>query len=132
MGEASTFRTAAPAVDTPAAKPMPTGDPTGGSTVSETSLFATYETDQKKPYVAHYLELDGVWDKEPSLARDIKEIEGYIRSQVEAKKIDNSTKAAAQYLKELERKAGLSRYESTPQRIQKILAYVDFQKVVNS
>jgi hypothetical protein len=86
----------------------------------------------KKPYMADYFEISDVWDKEPTLARDLKEIEGYIRERVGNKKVDNSTKAANQYIKELERKAGLSRYESTPQRIQKVLAYIDFQKVVES
>lgn len=131
MAEASVFRSASPAVDTAPATPMPTGDPTGGSTTNETSLFATYEADQKKPYVANYFEVSDVWDKEPTLARDLKEIEGYVRSQVEGKKVDNTTKAAAQFLKELERKSGLTRYENTNQRINKLLAYVDFLKVVD-
>lgn len=105
---------------------------TVGGETNESSLFATYEADQKKPYSADYFEISEIWDKEPSLARDLKEIEGYIREQVSNKKVDNSTKAAKEFLKEMERKAGLSRYESTPQRIQKILAYVDFKRVVES
>lgn len=129
---ASVFRTASPATTDAPSAPVKAGDPSGTATTSVSDLFATYEGDQKKPYTAEYFEVSDIWDKEPTLARDLKEIEGYVRSQVENKKVDNSTKAAKEFLKEIERKAGLSRYESQPQRIQKILAYIDFKKVVDS
>lgn len=128
----SVFRTAAPAAPAKSAAPQAPGDPSHASDTHESDLFYTYEDDQKKPYAAEYFEVNDVWDKEPTLARDLKEIEGYVRSQVSDKKVDNSTKAAKEFLKELERKAGLSRYESHPQRIQKVLAYIDFKKVVDS
>jgi hypothetical protein len=110
----------------------PGADPSHISDSHEASLFATYEADQKHPYVADYFEVPDMWDKEETLARDLKEIEGYLRSRVENQKLANSTKAAKEFLKELERKAGLTRYESAPQRIEKILAYIDFKKVVDS
>lgn len=99
--------------------------------VSVPELLVSYEEDQGKPYVAKYLAVDDVWSKEPSLKRDVQEIQGYLNEQVKNGKLDNSTKAADIFIKELERKAGLTRYESTPNRIAKILAYIDFQKVVN-
>lgn len=131
MAEASTFTTgqaAAPAVSQPVAQ----GDTSSGSVVSDSELLYTYEDEQKRPYTADYFEVPSVWDKEPALKRDLQEIEGYIRSQVTDGKLDNSTKAADLFLKELERKAGLTRYEAAPQRIQKLLAYIDFRKVVDS
>lgn len=130
MSDGATFRTAAAPV---AAADSPTAaiDPSHVSDTHEASLFATYEADQKRPFMADYFEVPQVWDKEPGMSRDIKEIEGYIRQQVSDKKIDNSIKAVKEFVKELERKAGLSRYESTPQRIVKLLAYLDFRKVVD-
>lgn len=127
----SVFRTAAPAqTDTPST-PVTPGDPSGTATISESDLFATYEGDQKKPYMADYFGVPETWDKEPSMARDLKEIEGYIREQVENKKVANDVKSAQKFMKEMERKAGLSTYESANQRITKILAYVDFRRTVD-
>lgn len=128
----STFRTASVAAPASTEVSSAPADATQTADTHESSLFATYELDQKRPFMADYFEVGNVWDKEETLGRDLKEIEGYIRTQVEAEKVDNSIKAVKEYVKELERKAGLSRYESTSQRIQKILAYIDFRKVVES
>lgn len=126
----SPFRTAQPAEPAkPADKPIV--DASTGAETHIDDLIATYEDDQGKPYVAKYFDIEGVWDQQPELKRDLKEIEGYIRSQVSADKVENSTKAAKEFLKDMERKAGLTRYESTNQRITKVLAYIDFQRTVN-
>jgi hypothetical protein len=135
VSEASTFRAASPApvAATPTAEAgTQSVDPSAVHDDHEASLFATYELDQKRPFMADYFEVATIWDEEPSLARDLQEIEGYVREQVTNKKVDNSIKAAKEFIKELERKAGLTRYESAPQRIVKILAYIDFKKVVDS
>ena len=133
MSEASVFRTAAPTPTTTDAKPVTHGDetPGTGSVVDVSNLFATYEIDQKRPYTSDYFGVESVWDKEPALARDLKEIEGYVRDQVKKGDVANDTKAASKFMKEMERKAGLTGYESESQRIQKILAYVDFKRVVD-
>lgn len=95
-------------------------------------LLATYRDDMGKPYVAEYLGVNNVWDQDKNLQRDVEEIEGYLQEQVKSGSVDNSTKAGKEFLKNLERQAGLSRYESGAQRIQKLLAYIDFKRVVNS
>lgn len=126
----SVFRSAAePTTDKPADKPIV--DASTGVETHIDDLVATYESDQGKPYVAKYFDIESVWDEQPELKRDIQEIEGYIRSQVSADRVDNSTKAAKEFLKDIERKAGLTRYESTNQRITKVLAYIDFQRTVH-
>jgi hypothetical protein len=104
---------------------------TSGKEVSVPDLFVSYEEDQGKPYVAHYFDLDTTWDREPSMKRDLSEIDGYLKEQVKHGKLANTTKAASQFIKEMERAAGLSRYETTNNRISKILAYIDFKRVVN-
>lgn len=131
MSEGAVFRTAQPATPAKESTPPPKGNPAGTATVRETDLFATYEQDQKKPYAAKYYGVENTWDKEPTLARDLKEIEGYVREQVTNKKVANETKAAEKFMRELERKAGLSTYENPNQRITKLLAYIDFKRVVD-
>lgn len=95
-------------------------------------LLVTHEDDTGTPYTAKYLEVENVWNDEPSLKRDVKEIEGYLRDQVKQGKVENSTKAAKQFLTDLERKAGLTRYESGAQKIEKLLAYIDFRRTVDA
>lgn len=99
--------------------------------VSVPELLVSYEEDQGKPYVAQYLELDTMWNKDKGLERDIREIDSYLKDQVSKGKLDNSTKAANQFIKELERSAGLTRYESVNNRISKLLAYIDFKRFTN-
>jgi hypothetical protein len=99
--------------------------------VSVPELLVSYEEDQGKPYVAKYFDVGDTWNKEKGLERDIKEIDGFLKEQVSKGNLDNSTKAADQFIKELERKAGLSRYESVNNRISKLLAYIDFKRFVN-
>lgn len=128
----STFRTAQPAE--PVAPPAPVSDApveTGGKEVSVPDLLVSYEVDQGKPYVADYFDMPTAWDREPSMERDLREIDGYIQDQVKSGTLDNSIKAASTFLKEMERAAGLTRYESVNQRISKLLAYIDFKRVVN-
>lgn len=126
------FRTAQPATEAKDQKTVKgVSDSSSPINTHAPELFATHEEDIGKPYTAEYFEITNVWDKDESLKRDVKEIEGYVRDQVRKGKVDNSTKAANQFLKELERKAGLSRYESSNTRIDKLLAYIDFQQVVN-
>lgn len=125
------FRTAAaPVTDSPGGETAAI-DPAHVSDSHEASLFVTYEADQKRPFMADYFDVPQMWDKEEGMKRDMQEIEGYIREQVNGKKVDNSIKAAKEFIKSLEREAGLTRYEAVPQRISKILAYIDFRRVVN-
>lgn len=95
-------------------------------------LMYTYEGDQGHPYTAEYFEVKEVWNKTPEMERDIKEIEGYVREQVSKGSVDNSLKAAEKFLREMERSAGLTRYESTNNRISKLIAYIDFKRIANA
>jgi len=93
---------------------------------------ATYSEDMGKPYVAKYYEIESVWDKEPTMALEVKTIEAFIQNQVKKGDLDNSTRATDKYLKEIEKKAGLTGYETPTKRISAILAYIDFKKVIDS
>lgn len=95
------------------------------------SLLATYQDDQGKPYVAQYLEVSEIWDKEPTLKNELNTIEGFLRDEVKKGNLENNVKAASKYLKDLEKKAETNPYESTTKRLSKILAYIDFRRTVN-
>ncbi len=126
----STFRTAQAPTDT---APTPEAD-TSNSVVptdSASDLVATYEAEHGKPYVAKYLNVENI-ASEHEFKRDLGEIEGFIRSRVENKQLDNSTHAADKYLKELEKKAGLTGYENANKRITSLLAYIEFIRKVES
>lgn len=130
----SVFRTAteaeAPAEATPA--PQAAGNSSAQTkVVSVPDLFVSYEEDQGKPYTAKYFDVENVWKREASLERDIREIDGYVQEQVKKGTVENSTRAAEAFMKELERHAGLTRYESANARITKLLAYIDFKRTVN-
>lgn len=130
----SVFRTAPEPSQSVSDEPKQTPVIESGSPVETHApeLLATYRDDMGKPYVAEYLGVDSVWDQDKSLQRDVEEIEGYLQEQVKNGVLDNSTRAGKEFLKQLERDAGLTRYESGANRIQKLLAYIDFKRVVNS
>lgn len=144
----SVFRKAAPAapVAPPAAvavddKPVTTNtaqdrgagtEPAKPATPGELELFSTYEEAAGRPLAADYFEIPNLWDENSHLARDLQEIEGYVRQQLRTGTLENSVKAAKDFIKQLERDAGLTRYESTATRIQKLLAYIDFKRIVSS
>lgn len=117
-----------PAVEAPAA-PV---DTSGSSEIHLDGLLVTYQDDQGKPWAAKYLEIDDVWKDQPELKLEVETIEGFLRDQVSKNRLDNSIRAAEKYLKEIEKKSGSNPYDSTNQRITKILAYIDFLKVVHS
>ncbi len=94
-------------------------------------LLATYAEDMGKPYTATYFELDSVWDSEPTLSNELRTIEGFMQSEIKKGNLENNVKAGEQYLREIEKKAETNPYESTTKRIQKILAYIEFRRVID-
>jgi hypothetical protein len=137
----SVFRQSVPVTKTaPELKPTAPVDPTEkpGDNSSTTAisehkdtLLATYQQEIGKPYVATYFDMPTMWDKDPSIKNDLSTIEGYLNSMQAKGKLENSTKAAAKYLREMEKKAETNPYESTTNRINKLIAYIDFQRVVH-
>lgn len=94
-------------------------------------LLATYSDDQGKPYIAEYLGVDNIWDQDKTLENELNTIEGFLKDQIKKGKLDNSTKAGNKFLQALEKKAETNPYEGTNKRISKILAYIEFQRVVH-
>jgi hypothetical protein len=124
-----TFRTAVEPTEAP--KVEVNTDNSVISTKTPNDLVATYSDEHGKPYVAKYLNVDNIAN-EPEYKRDLGEIEGFIQDRVAKKQLDNSTHATDKYLKELEKKAGLTGYENANKRITSLLAYIDFIRKIES
>lgn len=102
------------------------------SSVEVPELLATYSEDQGKPYVAKYLDIENVWDQDSTLKHEVETIEGYIKDQISKGNLDNSVLAGDKFLKEMEKKAQISPYETSINKITKLLAYIEFRRVVES
>lgn len=94
-------------------------------------LLATYSEDQGKPYVAKYYDIENIWDDQPSMRYEVNLIEGFLQDQIKQGKLDNSVKAGEDFLKDLERRAEISPYESVNQKITKLIAYIEFRRIVD-
>lgn len=101
------------------------------STESTNDLVATYMDEHGKPYVAKCLGIENLAN-EPEYKRDLGELEGFIKDRVVKGKLENSTKATDKYLKELEKKAGLTGYENANKKISSLLAYIEFIRKIES
>lgn len=133
MAEASTFAApAAPAtnVETTLNSNL-SDDHSSGSNTSVGDLLYTYEDEVKRPYMADYLGVSDIWDKEPTLKGELQTLESHLRKMVTSKKIDNSIRAAKQYLEQMEKDAQIESFESPTRRIAKLLKYVEFRKVID-
>lgn len=116
----------------PATSDAPADTTTSATQNNESSLFATYEDDQGRPFSSDYFEIGNIWDKEEGLTNELRTIEGYLREKVTKGDLENQTKAVKKFLTELEKKAGTNPYENTHKRISRVLAYIEFRKVVDS
>ena len=125
----STFRTAVQ----PTESVTPDADTSNSviTTESKNDLVATYSDEHGKPYVAKWFGIENIAN-EPEFKRDLGEIEGFIKDRVAKGKLEHSTHATDKYLKELEKKAGLTGYENANKRISSLLAYVDFIRKIES
>ena len=95
-------------------------------------LLATYSEDQGKPYVAQYLGIENVWDQDATMRNEVETIEGYIKDQISKGKLDNSVKAGDKFIRQMEKDALVNPYESATNKISKLLAYIEFKRVVES
>lgn len=102
------------------------------STESKNDLVATYADEHGKPYVAKSLEVENIWDKEPTMKRELETLEGYIVEQVKQGKLENSTRATDKFIKELYKKADVNPHEGYQKKIDKLLAYIDFRRVIDA
>lgn len=129
----SDFRTAVEpdkAADTPAPAEAP-ADTSASSVVKLPDLLATFQDESGKPYAAEYFDVKDMWNKEAGLKYELETIEGYLKKQVSEGKLANNTKAAADFMKSMEKEAKIQRFDSAVQRITKLVAFIEFKEYVH-
>lgn len=93
-------------------------------------LLATYSEDMGHPYTADYFEVPDMWKREENLKYEVETIEGYLQKQVSEGKLNNSTKAAKDFLKSMEKEAKIQRFDSPANRISKLVAFIEFKNYI--
>jgi hypothetical protein len=87
--------------------------------------YLDYRSEHKKPFCADFFEL-GEFGDNSVYDDDIGEIENYLKKNVESGKMSNSTTAAKDKLKQMEKMVGYDKTERTVVKMAKLAAYVKF------
>lgn len=92
-------------------------------------LLATYQQETGKPFVVDHYEI-AHWDSDDGggFKNEATKIEGFLKELVEKKHLDNSTKAAKDFISRLEKEAGVKN-DSTARKMIKLAAYIDYKRI---
>lgn len=126
---------AKPRVDTPA-EPPASGDTPASKTadsIAESELYATYEMDHNRPYLAEYFDIGDLWNNPDLTYKDeVGAIDKYLKSEIADKTLANTTKAVKDRVSQLERLAGVSPNASPALRVQQLAAFADYMSKLSS
>lgn len=89
--------------------------------------FTMYKAENKLPFTADYLDIKLTWD-EAEMVDDVSAVEDYLTKLVMNGELENSSKAAKEKLKGLEKMAGIDKIESKAQRIIKLAEFVKYME----
>lgn len=84
-----------------------------------------YEAVNKKPFTVEHYELPEVWEP---FSDDVSIIETYLQEKAEKGEIENSTQAAKELLKKVEKMVNSDKTERTVVKLAKVAAYIKFLK----
>lgn len=101
------------------------GDPSRVMKTDVEPTFTMYRAEHKLPFTADYIEAKLTWD-EAEMVDDVMTIEDYLKGLVMTGEIADSTKAAKEKLKKIEKMAGIDQLESRAQRLIKLSEFVKF------
>lgn len=101
------------------------GDPSRVMKTDVEPTFTMYRAEHKLPFTADYIEAKLTWD-EAEMVDDVMAIEDYLKGLVMTGEIADSTKAAKEKLKKIEKMAGIDQLESRAQRLIKLSEFVKF------
>lgn len=126
MGTDVTFRSAVPNEEVSAViDPKAKVDKTSGHKTDVETPFTEYRNENKLPFTADYMDVKLTWD-EADMVEDVTAIEDYLRNLVAVGDLSNSTKAAKEKLKSIEKMAGIDKLESQAQRLIKLAEFVKY------
>lgn len=87
--------------------------------------FTEYMNSKHRPFTADYFETPLMWDDEV-MADDIQAVENYLKTLVRSGELENTTKAAKEKLKKLEKMAGIDKLESKADKTIKLAEFVKY------
>jgi hypothetical protein len=126
------FRSSSPSTPAESAPPQTVDTTTTGNSATNGQLLYTYEDEHKHPFTADYYQLAEFWNEKDGQSAEAKKIETHLKELVTEQELENSTTAAREYLKELEKKAGVEKSERTLMKLTKVAAYIDFLQTIQT
>jgi hypothetical protein len=121
-----TFRSAVPQeAEVDVVDPKVKVDHSSGHKTDIETPFTEYRNENKLPFTADYMDVKLTWE-EADMVEDVTAIEDYLSSLVAVGDLSNSTKAAREKLKSVEKMAGIDKLESQAQRLIKLAEFVKY------
>jgi len=123
-------------MDTPAqgeTAPMPkvSHEATTQLTIDVEPPFTNYRGEKDQSYIAKYLGIEEGWNDKNVYGKEIDEIEQYFKDKIGRGDIDNTTEAVKETLKKYEKEIGYDKTERMVVKVQKLIAYLSFRRVVD-
>lgn len=93
--------------------------------------YLDFKNTHNKPFTAEYFELGSLWnDRDGGFSSELSIIENYMFNLIGNGKIANSTEAVSEKIKNIEKQAGIKKFETTNNRIAKVAAFTKFLRDV--
>jgi hypothetical protein len=126
----SVFRVASEPTET---APLPETDRNQPTTAYETAdgLFIGYESDNGVPYIVNHYGIKETFQADPESYAEVADITRYLQDLVNSGQLDNSTKAVAEKIKQLEKLSGVDSTERVNMKLTRLAEYAKFENRVN-
>lgn len=115
----------------PVEQPTKSNEPTTQRDVEVEVPFTLYRQDKGKSLIAEYFGIEDGWDDKNVYGKEVEEIEQYFEDKIGQGGIENTPKAVKEVLKRYEKAIGYTPEERTVVKVQKLIAYLDFRRVVD-
>lgn len=93
--------------------------------------YLDFKNTHNKPFTAEYFELGSLWDDmDGGFKSELSIIESYMFNLIGDGKIENSTEAVTAKIKNIEKQAGIKKFDTTSNRISKVVAFTKFLRDV--
>jgi hypothetical protein len=128
MADTTVFRTAQSEAPSPKPTAPQKADTTTSSITTDVPVpYLDYKNTNHKPFTVEYFELGNMWDdRDGGFTNELDIIENYMYHLIGNGKIANSTEAVSEKIKAMEKQAGITKYDTTSNRLAKISAFTKF------
>lgn len=94
-------------------------------------LFVGYEMDNGVPYLVDYFGIKDTYKQDPEAYNEIDAVTQYLNELVTTGKLENSTKAVREKLKQLEKLSGVESTERVTMKLTRLNEYANFENKIN-